>query len=184
MAGDEGVPAGPGLGAGQRLGIERVRRPRDHRQHDARGSLPADVEDAPHVVHALDRPQPAGEALQRRERFSVEDVAGSGRGPDDAVAVRGAEDVGDLVHEVELGTAVADERLQVVIEPQAGNAEGCQGRQRGGQQPAREPPVTNLGPRQVGSASSIRCRSAGSTIQPRQVSAPQRHGIAASAGQQ
>jgi hypothetical protein len=61
VAGHERVSRGAGLGLGPCFGIERATSPGDHRQNRAGGALPADIEDAPHLLHAFDVTEAGGE---------------------------------------------------------------------------------------------------------------------------
>ena len=102
-------------------------------------------------------------------------MARGGGGPDDAVVVGRAETGPHLIDQPEFGIVVAEQGTQVVVEPQAGNADAGEDRQdRNKNQDAAAAP----------SWGGRRCRSSGSTIQPRQLADPQRQGMAASAGQQ
>jgi hypothetical protein len=189
VSGHERVAGGARLGLGPCLGVERLGTPGDHRQDRAGRTLPADVEDAPHLLHALEAAEATGEGFQGGERLRVEDVAGAGRGPHDAVAVGRAEDCRHLVHEGKLAARITDQRPKIVVEPQPGDAQHRHGGHRRGHEPAGSMPGTTCRPGgglggQPSVRSSIRWRSAGSTIHPRHPWAPQRHGIAASAGQQ
>ena len=145
----------------------------DHGQEGARGALAANVEDRSHLRDALHSGQLVAEPTELLERPGREEVAGRRRRADDAIAVGRAEPVGELVDERKLGVVVAQERTQVVVEPEPGDAEEGQRRQDGGEGEGWGSP-----------AAGSRCRSSGSTIQPRQLIAPHWHGIAASAGQQ
>ena len=164
---------GAAAGGGALLHIERLRRVGDDGEERARDPLAAHVEDRPHLGDALHPAELVGDPPEVGERPGREEVAGRRRRADDAIAVGGAEAVGELVDERELGVVVAQERPQVVIEPQAGDAEDGERRQDGDEGEGRGSP-----------AAGSRCRSSGSTIHSRQLIAPQRHSIAASAGQQ
>jgi len=74
-------------------------RSRNHRQHGAGRAAAPDVKDRPHGLHALDRPDRAGEFPQFVERPRVEQVAVAGPGEHDAVTIRRAEQGGHFVHE-------------------------------------------------------------------------------------
>lgn len=145
----------------------------DHGQEGARGPLAAHVEDRSHLGDALHPAELVAEPAEVAEWTGCEEVARRHGRADDAIAVGGAEAFGEFVDERELGVVVAQERTQVVVEPEPGDAEEGQRRQDGGESEGRGSP-----------AAGSRWRSSGSTIQPRQLIAPHWQGIAASAGQQ
>jgi hypothetical protein len=174
VACNQGMPDGAGLGGFAILRSELAIDMRDHRQHRTGDALPTDVIHRPHLLHAIDRGQAVGERTQRRERGAVEQVARAGSGPDDAIAVGGAEPGSHLIDQPEVGIGVSQQRPQVVVDLQSRQPECGQQRQEADGDCGEESPAVF----------GRRCSSSGSTIQPRQSGTPQRHGIAASAGQQ
>lgn len=108
---------------------------------------------------------------------------------DDAIAVGAAEPLTDGIDDGKLcvdrrsrrGVLPAglpdasQQRPQIVINLKLAQAVPGQRGADDNRNEAQSPPAA---------ASGIRCRSSGSTIQPRQLAAPHRQGIAASAGQQ
>lgn len=184
MPGDERMAFGTAPGLDQRLRIERTLAPGDHGQDGPGRPLSPDVEDAAHLLHAVEAAEPVGQGFERRERLAVEDRSAAGGGTHDAVAVGRSEDGRDLVDQLKLVAVVADQRPQVVIDTEPRDAEDRRRRDRRRRQPAGGLPRVAKGRQTpVAGGSGRRCRSAGSTIQPRQCGAPQRHGMAASAGQ-
>ena len=174
MACNQRMIGGAGLG---RFAIRRGKLPidmGDHRQHGASHPLPADIEHRSYLFHAVDRGQAVGERTERRERGAIEEVAGAGGGPDDAIPVGSTKPGSDLVDQPEVGVGVAQQRSQVVVDLQPRQSECGQQRQEADGGCGDESPAVR----------GRRCSSSGSTIQPRQSGTPQRHGIAASAGQQ
>ena len=119
----------------------------------------------------------------------MEQIASRPADADHAVAVRAAKafpnriDDGELLVDCRRGGVfvpaglpnTSQQRPQVIIDSNLAEAVGSEGRTDDNGQQAQLPPA---------GASGIRCRSSGSTIQPRQLAAPHRQGIAASAGQQ
>ena len=174
MAVNQRVIKGASLGGLRLGGCKFTLDVRDHRQHRAGNTLTADVEHRPYLLHAVDRRQRVGERTERRERGAIEQVAGAGGGPDDAISVRSTKPCSDLVDQSEIGIGVAEQRPQVVVDLQPRQPKRGQQRQEADGDCGEESPA----------AWGRRCSSSGSTIQPRQPDTPQRHGIAASAGQQ
>ena len=174
VACNQRMTGGAGLGG---FAIRRGQLPldmRDHRQHGTSRALPADIEHRPYLLHAVDRGQAVSERTERGERGAVEQVAGAGGGPDDAITVRGPEAGRDLVDQPKVGVSVSQQRPQVVVDLQSRQPECGQQCQKADGDGGEESPA----------GWGRRCSSSGSTIQPRQSGTPQRHGIAASAGQQ
>ena len=168
------MTGGAGLGG---FAIRRGKLPRDmrdRRQHGTSHALPANIEHRPHLLHAVNRGQAVGEQTQRRERWAIEQVAGAGGGPDDAIPVGSTKPRSDFVDQPEVGVGVAQQRPQVVVDLQLRQPECGQQCQEADDDGGEESPA----------GWGRRCSSSGSTIQPRQSGTPQRHGIAASAGQQ
>jgi hypothetical protein len=118
MSGHERMGGRASLRLGPGFVVERAVATRDHRQDRPGRALAADVEDAPHLVHAVDLPQPPDEGVEGGQRLGGEDLARPGGGPHDAVAVGRPEHGRHLVHELEVATGVADERAEIVVDPQ------------------------------------------------------------------
>ena len=119
MALDQRVSEGAGPGGLGLGGSKFTLDPRDDRQHRAGDTLATDVEHRPYLLHTVDRGQTVGERTQRRERGAVEQVSGTGGGPDDAIPIGRAEAIGHLINEAEVGVGVAEQRTQVVVDPEA-----------------------------------------------------------------
>ena len=167
------------------IGIEGAVRSGNHRQDGAGHALSADVEHRPDLFNLRQRGQLLGQGSKIGEGRFVKQVACRPLHADDAVAVGGAEPVANSIDE---GKFLVDRRgsgparranapqqgAEVVINPDPGQAVAGQARD---QEDSEEAPAS---PASAGS----RWYSSGSTIQPRQVVAPQRHRMAVSAGQQ
>ena len=102
---------------------------RNDRQQSPRHTLAADVEDRPHLHHAGHRRQGVAQRPQFGEGPHVEHVARTDRGPHDAIPLRSTEPLGHLVDQAELGRVVAEQRPQVVVEPEPRDADDGGGRQ-------------------------------------------------------
>ncbi len=125
MALNQWVVEGTGLGGlgfgGGKLTLDM----RDHRQHRAGHTLAADVEHRPYLLHAVDGRQSVGERAECRERRTIEQVPRAGRGTDDAIPVWSAEVGSHLVDQPEVGVGVTEQRPQIVVNPETGQADGC-----------------------------------------------------------
>ena len=166
----QGAAADGSAGGGIEIGVGV----RDDRQQAARGPLTADVEDRSHLGHAVESREGGGNPPQLSERAFVEQIARSGRRADDAIPVRSPEPVAELVDQAKLGVVVTQQGPQIVVDPEPGDSDDGQRRQDCDKAAGDPSPA----------AGGSRCSSSGSTIQFRQFAAPQRQGMAASAGQQ
>ena len=187
MAGDERMPRAALERRSTGLLVERPGHPGDDREEGAGHALPPDIEHRADPINAVDPRQVVDEVAQVPEGDRGEERARRGADADDAVAIGGPEARGDLVDDDEVVAAVAEERPEIVVDPQPGEPHGGEERADDGRQdhpasPARVG-VTSVSSRH-GSRSFRRWSSSGSTIHPRQLAAPQRQRIEASAGQQ
>ena len=187
MAGDEGVLRATLERLSAACLVERPRHAGDGRQEGASRPLAPDIEHRPHLLHAVDPLEIVDEVAELPERHGGEQGPGRGGDPDDAIAIGSAEAVGDLVNDNEVIAAVAEERPEVVVDPQPGKSEGGEDRTNDGRQDHPASPAW-VGAACVsswhGSRSFRRWSSSGSTIHPRQLAAPHWQRIEASAGQQ
>lgn len=182
VAGDQRVARGPLAGGGSGFGGQRSLCPGDDRQQAAGGALAADVEDRADLGDTGDRAQVGTQPADPLERLGSEQLPVGDGDAHDAVAIGRAEAARDLVDDGEVAVAAPEEGAKVVVDPQPREPEGREGRtdQDGGERGASP---SGAGAEGAGVMVGRRCHSSGSTIHPRQLAAPHRHGIAASAGQ-
>ena len=187
VAGDEWMPRAALERRSTGLLVERPGHPGDDREEGAGQALPPDIEHRAYPLDAVDPRQIVDEVAQVPERDRSEEWARRGPDADDTVAIGGAEAIGDLVDDNEVVAAVAEERPEIVVDPQPGEPHGGEDRTDDGRQDHPASPArvgaTSVSSRH-GSRSFRRWSSSGSTIHPRQLGAPQRQRIEASAGQQ
>ena len=128
MAAHERMADGAGLDGVEFGGRQRLIRVGNDRQHRAGEPLAADVKDRLHVAHPRHPGQFVSQLAEGGERGGCEEVARAARGPHDAVAVGPTKPGGNLVDPPEIvsrisGIDAAEERPQIVIDPQSGDAD-------------------------------------------------------------
>ena len=130
MAGYQWMAGRPGQRRCASSGIKGFAGARDERQQGSGRSLPPDVVEGTHAGDPFNRSHLGAQQPQGLQPCRFEEMARGGGGPNDAVVVGRAEAGPHLIDQPEFGVVVAEQGAEVVVEPQAGNADAGQNRQQ------------------------------------------------------